>query len=90
MPGCSEPCVAMDILVSNGKRCANHVPNEWLYELQKNAWEMFGKAEISKILNYETVAYPAPKLVKHEMLAQNDIDKLMIEMNEAKEKQTPA
>ena len=75
VPGCNKTCVAMDILVSNGKRCVDHIPSEWTYELDRNAYDMFGRQELSNIFNYKSVMYPETK--KNEMLDQKDVDALI-------------
>ena len=76
VPGCADRCVALDIMVADGKRCVKHVPDDWMDQLDKNAREMFGTPIPSKILN-TALSSPLPSVGKPVTLGQDEINALL-------------
>lgn len=88
VPGCTGQCVALDIMVADGKRCVKHVPDAWIEQLDRNAREMFDTHIPSKILN---TSYETPLPVKAPTtLQQDEVNALLKALDDKAEKESEA
>jgi hypothetical protein len=65
-------------MVTNGRRCVQHIPIEWFEELERNSFEIFKRRFPSKILNvFHKVPQQNTPIRRPVFLGQSDIDKLL-------------
>lgn len=74
--GCRGRCVAMDIMVADGRRCIEHIPWVWLSEMEDNANYLFDGGPYDK-KEYNRNVNARGFVVDKASITQEEIDALL-------------